>query len=136
MIKDKLLPRLEETFSKESFSVGSPPEPIAVFKAKHPGVGELSIWDDGDEVTISIGDITHGHFDSFDSNLTQEEIESEIIENIIDFLKQMFADKYLLFKSQGSGGWQHLDYIEKPFKRQESAKYFVWSGSFDVNSLK
>lgn len=135
MIKDKLLPRLAENFPKESFRVGDAPDPIALFIAKHQSVGDLSIWDDGDEVTVSIGDISHGHFSSFDSDLTQSEMELEVAEQVVDFLKMMFADKYLLYKSDGSGGWQHLDYIEKPFEFQENTEYFVWSGLFNISSL-
>jgi hypothetical protein len=136
MIKDKLLSELKKNLPQEGFRTGTSPDPIIVFTAKHPNVGDLSIWDDGDEVTVSIGDITHGHFDSFDSNLTQEKMESEIVERVVDFLRNMFADKYLLFKMQGGGGWQHLDYIEKPFKRRENTEYFIWSGLFDVNNLE
>lgn len=93
------------------------------------------IWDDGDGVTVSRGNISHGHFSFFNSDLTQSEMELEVAEQVVDFLKMRFADKYLLFKSNGSGDWQHLDDIEKPFVFQENTEYFAWSGLFNVSNL-
>lgn len=132
MIRDKLIPALQQRYSDNVVQIGSGqlPDPVAVFPAKHPSVGELTIWDDGDEVTVSIGEITHGHFNLFDPDLTQDQIDEEVTSEVLDFLDDMFADKYLLWKSRDgrSGGWQHLDYMDKPLERRTDAEYFVWSG--------
>ena len=135
MIRDKLIPLLERKYGEQMLRVGSSPNAIAVFPAKHPRVGELSILDDGDEATIYIGDITHGHFNPYDASLTQERIEIEVAESVRDFLEDMFADKYLLWKSHdnGSGGWQHRDYMDRPLQRRENTEYFVWSGPFEIS---
>ena len=116
--------------------MGFPPDPIAVFPAKDPSVGDLSIYDDGDEVTISVGEITHGHFNPYDATLTQEEAEAEITDEVLGFLEDLFADKYLLWKSRdnGSGGWQHLDYADKPIQPRKNTDYFVWSGPYGIGA--
>ena len=130
MIRDKLIPLLEQKYADLGVRVGSPPDPIAVFPAKHPGVGDLSIYDDGDEATVLIGEITHGHFNPYDAALTQEEAEARVTDEVLEFLGDLFADRYLLWKSRdnGSGGWQHLDYIDKPIRPRKNTDYFVWSG--------
>jgi hypothetical protein len=134
MIRDKLIPRLEEKYGGRGVRIGLPPDPIAVFPAKHPSVGELSISDDEYEATVYVGDITHGHFNSYDGALTQEEIDTEVTEEILAFLDDMFADKYLLWKCRdnGSGGWQHLDYRDKPSEPRQNTEYFVWSGPIEI----
>ena len=135
MIRDKLIPLLEQKYAGLGVRVGSPPDPIAVFPARHPGVGDLSIYDDGDEATVSIGEITHGHFNPYDATLTQEEAEAEVVGEIMGFLEDLFSDKYLLWKSRdnGSGGWQHLDYVGEPARPRENTDYFVWSGPFTMD---
>jgi hypothetical protein len=111
---------------------GQHPDPMAVFPAKHASVGELVIWADSREATVSIGDITHGHFGAYNPELTQDQIDEEVTNQVLDFLEYMFADKYLIWKSDadGSGGWQHFDYMDRPLERRMDAEYFVWSGPF------
>lgn len=134
MIRDKLNPILQQKYSDKEVQLcsGSLSDPIAVFAAKHPSVGELTIWDDGNEARIEIGDITHSHLSIYTPNLTQDQLEEEVASQVLDFLEDIFADKYLLWKSQvdGSGGWQHRDYMNKPLDRRKGAEYFVWSGPF------
>lgn len=134
MIRDKLIPALQQRYSDDGVQMGSglKPDPVAVFPAKHPSVGELTIWDDGEEATVNIGEITHGHFNLYNPDLNQDQIDEGVSSQILDFLEDMFADKYLLWKSRDgrSGGWQHLDHIDMPLERQTDADYFVWSGPF------
>ena len=41
---------------------GAPPHPCAVFPGLHPGIRGVSIYDDGDELTLCVDDLTHGQF--------------------------------------------------------------------------
>ncbi len=95
----------------------------------------MSITDDRDEATIYIGDITHGHFNPYNAALTQEQIDTEVTDEVLEFLEEMFADKYLLWKSRddGSGGWYHLDYLDKPLRHPKNTEYFVWSGPYEIS---
>jgi hypothetical protein len=135
MIQDKLIPMLGQKYAGLGVRLGSPPDPIAIIPAKHPGVGDVSIYDDGDEATISIGEITHGYFNPYDATLTQEEAEAEIACEVMGFLEDLFADKYLLWKARGNGGggWQHLDYMDRPLQPRENTDYFVWSGLYQID---
>jgi hypothetical protein len=132
MIRDKLIPLLQQRYSDKRVSIGLPPNPVAVFQAQHPSVGDLVIWDDGDEVTIAIGEITHGHFNPYNPELDQEEIEKEVTEEVLDFLEDIFADKIQLWKSRegGSGGWQHLEFSEVRNDLSTKVEYYVWSGPY------
>lgn len=103
------------------------------FPPAHPDVGDLKIWDDGNEAIIEIGDISHGHFGWFTKQATQEDIEQEVAENILDFLEELFADNYLLWRSKSgqAGGWRHIRYSSTDdwWSRLElDADKFVWSG--------
>lgn len=122
---------------------GTPPEPIAVFPAVHPEVGDVSIWDDGDEATVAIGDITHGHFGAYDGALSQEQIHEEVAKQVVAFLADLFADKVVLWRTPGRrlGGWYYADrepqgagttgclgrFLASPRK----AERFLWSGPSD-----
>src|SRR5687768_11619309 len=98
MIRDKLIPILQQRYSDKRVKIGLPSDPIAVFQAQHPSVGDLVVWDDGDEITLAIGEITHGHFNSYNPELNQEDKEKEVTEMVLDFLEDLFADNILLWK--------------------------------------
>jgi hypothetical protein len=140
MIADTLLPALREKFPESGMTCGSPPDPIAVFPAAHPEVGNVSIWDDGDEVIVVIGEITHGHFGVYEDDLSREQVHQAVTQNVVAFLEDLFADKVVLWhtRSGGAGGW---DYADEPRKGAGAAgclfafrpkgrkvKSFLWSG--------
>lgn len=114
-----------------------PPHPIAVFPAKDERTGDLTVCDDGDEATVYIGDITHTHFNPYNPQLSQEEIDKEVTDDVLVFLEDMFADKILLWKSResGSGVCQNLDFTEGSLELCENAEYFLWSGPFSAGRV-
>lgn len=132
-MRDKLIKILEQKFGKDKFSIGSGDEPAITFLAAHPAVGDLQIWDDGCEAIVGIGEITHGHFSCFQENITQDEIEQEVAESVADFVEDMLADKFRLWRSKsgGAGGWQWIDSASEsnPMSDfEKDADYFLWSG--------
>ena len=78
MIRDVLGPALRERFASRTFTTDVPPNPIAVFSAAHSEVGDVSIWDDGDEATVSIGGISHGHYNPYDPSLSPEPVATVV----------------------------------------------------------
>ena len=130
MISDTLLPALHERFPDRGLQSGSSPNEVAVFPAAHPEVGNVSIWDDGDEATVGIGEITHGHFNPYDDSLTSEQIAKRVTEDVIEFLQALFNDRVLLWKSRdgGSGGWRILAHNTDGSLMEGDDLTYLWSG--------
>ena len=126
-IRDALLRELTARFGQEAFLPGDRPEDIAVFPAVHPEVGPVIVSDDGDEASVTIGTITHGHFNDFD--LPVEAAALGIAVGVADFLESLFAGRVVLWKSRAGsrGGWYGLDQDEQPSSRR-GVQTFVWQG--------
>ena len=132
MIFDYLIPKLQEHFQSRNLCMVTSPKARVVFPAIHPDFGNIEIYDDGGEITIIAGNFTHGHFSNYDENLSEEDKSKKIAEDVLEFLRKVFADQIIFWGShRGIGGW---------FKRGESGKFhrigifrksrseFVWSG--------
>ena len=61
-LSDNLIPKLLASFPDRDLRLHQGNQPVATFPAAHPEVGDLQISDDEDELTISVGSLTHGHF--------------------------------------------------------------------------
>jgi hypothetical protein len=111
MISDVLIPALRARFSDRRMRIEESPRPHVVFPAGHPAVGGVIIWDDGDEVTLEVGEITHGHFNPYDPTLTEDQVAESVTEMVVDFLTELFANRVLLFNSvpRHTGGWRVLE---------------------------
>ena len=129
MIRDHLIPALKSEFVGWEIDFSPEAPAIAAFPASQEAVGRVLIYDDGDEVTVSIENITHGHFNPYDTNLKEEETETIVVEEVIEFLKALFTDRVLLHTSanHGVGGWTRLDLSDGPVQLSRSLRYFLWS---------
>ena len=131
MIFDYLIPKLQEDFPNRGLRVESS-EKRAVFPAVHSEVGNIEIYDDGDEITIIAGNFTHGHFSNYDEKLSEEEKSKKIAEDVVTFLKDVFADQIAFWGSHsGGGGWHKRGEPNKFYRTEILGKLkteFVWSG--------
>lgn len=141
MIRDSLIPLLEQKFGVSSFTKSTDPNLIASFPPAHLDVGELRILDDGNEIIVEIGKISHGHFGSLNETAIREEAEKKIAEKVADFIEAVFQGKSILWLSKhtGAGGWKHVDHISdndilSMFEKE--AIYFTWSGPLDTGKEK
>lgn len=127
MLAEKLLPILKERFPDRSLVVGKPPDPCATFPGQHPGIRRVAIYDDGDELTVAIDDLTHGHFSSLDSLEPQREADQSTVDSVVQFLDDLFADRIAVWGQPGvGGGWFHLDPALELGELKQSA--VLWSG--------
>ena len=137
MIAQTLLAALRAHFPDRELRLGTPPEPVIIIPAQHLAVGDISIWDDRDEVTLEIGDITHGHFAAYDASSADELVQA-VTDQVIAFLDTLFADQVLLWKARsgGAGGWRVLD-AAHPFTYQlpADAACFLWSGPKSLDAI-
>ncbi len=130
MIRDVLIPTLEQRFPDRGMRLGRASEATIIFPALDPRVGDLSIWDDGDEATVAVGDITHGHFNPYDGRLIETQVAQNVTELVVDFLDALFANRVILWcsKDRRSGGWRVTDQPATTAPLDLSGDVFVWSG--------
>lgn len=78
------------------FVVSRDANPIVSIKALHPHVGDITINDDGDELTVYFGDGGHLHFNAWtpEMGVTAEEIEQgnrDSVEHMFNTIEAEFA---------------------------------------------
>ena len=132
-MKEALINALESSFPDRSFEMSADSSIVAVFRAAHPEVGDLVIWDDGDDaVRISIEHITHGHFATYEA-LPSEDATAHVVSSVIEFLQALFEDRVLLWRAFGgsAGGWRVYESRQAIPKRGLVRERFVWSGPVD-----
>ena len=104
-----LIPKLQERLPTHEFAVAS--ETALTYPARHPEVGSLEIHDDGDELTVFYGTITHAHFDDADELVAE--------------LTELFADRIVLWAGPVGDGSCHITLEDKS---TAGRKRFLWSG--------
>jgi hypothetical protein len=79
---------------------------------------------------VAVGDITHGHFNTYDEKLSEMEVAHSVTELVIDFLDALFSDRVILWcsKDRRSGGWRVVDEVVSSAPIDSSRDIFVWSG--------
>ena len=127
MLSALLVPVLRERFPGRGLVEGTPPEPCAQFPGTHPGISGVSIYDDGDELTVCIDDLTHGHFAEYDDHLPDAERERRIVDAVVEFLGALFADRVAVWGQDNvEGGWYRIDLGGSGGRH--GTQEFVWSG--------
>ena len=129
MIRAFLEPVLRERFPEHPFEFREEPQPFATLDAPCSGIGRLELCDDGDEVTVYLTELTHGHFGCYEDDLSEEEKEKVIASDVADFLGALFADRVVAFRVLGglAGGWRLLDDGEALPAPSKIKSQFVWS---------
>jgi hypothetical protein len=125
-LAEMLISQLVARFPNRGLRIHEGKEPVASFPAAHPKVGDLRIDDDGGELTISIGQLTHGHFTSQDNAPQSQEKEEDLIERVMEFLDKVFNDQIEFWSAGKAGGWHARG--EKPIGTWPKRRRFVWSG--------
>jgi hypothetical protein len=126
MLSEVLIPKLQRDFPGRGLRGAARSSPCAVFPAIHPEVGDLEIYDDGDELTVVAGRFTHGHFSNYDDGLSLEQKAEQITDAVVSFLKAVFADEVVFYGShEAAGGWYQRG-EQWDWKRNE--REYVWSG--------
>jgi hypothetical protein len=125
-LSEKLIPRLRARFPERGLRVHEGKEPVASFPAAHPEVGDLRIDDDGDELTISVGQLTHGHFTPKEYQLPSQETQEDLIERVLEFLDLVFNDQIEFGTADRAGSWYARG--EEPIGQWPNRRRFVWSG--------
>src|SRR5580765_5080968 len=100
-----------------------------VLPAAHAQVGDVTILDDGDELTVYIGTITHGHFNDYTPDNSPDAQMRAIVDSVVWFLEDLVADRVLIWQSNGSGGWRIIEKDESLDVHSDAGtQFYLWSG--------
>jgi hypothetical protein len=105
VLSQRLLPILRQQFPNRGLVAGEPPEPCAVLPGLHPSIRGVSIYDDGDELTLCVDDLTHGHFTEYTAGLLEADREQRIVESVVEFLDALFSNNVVVWDQHHMGGW-------------------------------
>lgn len=132
MIAKRLQAQLRKRFPDRGMIEGEFPDPIAVFPAHHPAVGKLEIHVDGEEAIVVIEHIAHGHFNSYDNQISDDERAQIIAEDVCEFVEDLFENRILLHKTPSGriGGWLQIE--SDTGRRKSEHLYFTWAGPVDA----
>jgi len=130
-ISSQLLPRLAVSFAGKALRLDPGGAPVAVFASIHPEVGNVEIFDDGDELTVVLGRFTHSHFANYDEGIDEAERGKRITEALVEFLNDLFEDRIELYGNHnGAGGARRLERGQRGLlsKAIFGGESYVWSG--------
>lgn len=132
MIRDRLAPAIRERFPEVAFTFVDSKQPFARVVCPCSELGELEIYDDGDEATIVLTKVTHCHVNPY-SKMPSSERDAWITESVLDFLTALFEDRMLVYCSSDrlqSGSHRYETPIDRsrPVVGTEQYDCFVWSG--------
>jgi hypothetical protein len=131
-----LLGALLARFRNEGLQVGSPPGPLAVFPAKHPQVGDLTLSrphiGGRISVDITIGDTLRDALDNIDTHLPLVRRAERLTRDVARFLQELFADRLLFWRSVDgtSAGWRErgeAGHAEPLVLDDRPYNLYVWS---------
>ena len=126
MLSSLLTPALRERFPDRGLVAGESPGAVAAFPGIHPGIRGVSVFDDGHELTVVLDDLTHGHFSEYDGAVPEAERERRIVDAVVEFLEDLFADRVAVWGQSNLGGWYRTDLGES--SAPAGVPEFVWSG--------
>ena len=136
-VRDTLQSELARRFDGQRLRIGARPAPLAVFAARHPGIGDVTIDDSGIDtdfsVVVSVGAILVTHFHNYDDHLDAAEREARLSSDVVRFLEALFADRLLLWRSTDGRGaaWRErgeAGHLEPLVLDNRIYRRYLWSG--------
>ena len=128
MISDYLIPAIKKRFPNQPFDFNKSPELAFAIQSPCNEFGELALSDDGDEVTLFLGNSTHTHIGCYEGNLSQVEQEQRISSEVIAFLEALFDDRVVVWHGIGGiGGCRRLEIGKSPPEPSLIKRQFPWS---------
>ena len=87
------------------------------------------MYDDGDEITIFLGDVTHCHFSQDYLGDGKYSPELEVCDAVIQYLKDLFSDRVIFYRAHNRGldGSRPLPLPDELELIKKDCKCFVWS---------
>ena len=136
-IREPLLAAVMERFGDRHPRIGMPPDPLVVFPAKHPAVGDVRVTDvsvaPNMAVTVLVGAVMADTFRSFDVHLEPAERARQLTNEVVRLLQELFADRLLMWRSTDgrNPAWRErgdAGYIEPLVSDNRTYERYLWSG--------
>ena len=129
MIAEALIREIAARFPSLQFATHLADGTDILIPAAHADVGAITIFAGDDEVTLSVGDITHGHFNDFREGVSDSDRAKTISDDVLELVESLLSDRVLLWKSGQAGGWRVLDAGEVPQVHSDAGtQFYLWSG--------
>ena len=93
---------------------------------------QLKIYDDDVELTVDVGNLTHGHFSPSNYEAPQAEREEEVIERVMAFFEAVFDDQIEFWRTDIERGWGPRG--SEPIG--PNPRKYTWSGPLSAASPK
>lgn len=128
MLREPFIRSLESSIPTAAFNLHDEANRIASLPMPN-GRGDLSIHDDGDELTFFLGDITHCHFSQEYLGGGKYSPEAEAIEKAIDYLRDLLSDQVVFYRARNGGrdGSIQCPTEEQISKVLADCDCYVWS---------
>ncbi|MCA3154602.1 MAG: DUF2784 domain-containing protein [bacterium] len=90
-LSNALIPMLEQSFSHVPMRLHPNARTLAVFTPNHLEIDEVAILDDGDELTVNLGNYgSHIHFRNDDDSLSDSAKAHDVAQQCVNFLRELF----------------------------------------------
>ena len=128
MLREHLIPALKTTFPELAFEYPGDGNVVASLPMPN-GIGTLKICDDGDEITVFLGDVTHCHFSQDYLGDGKYSPEPEACDAAIRYLKDLFSDRVFFYyaRDRERDGSGPLPSREKLEEIKKDCRCFLWS---------
>jgi hypothetical protein len=128
MLRDYLIPALKTAFPAAPFEYSGQGNLVASLPIPNR-IGDLKLCDDGDEITVFLGDVTHCHFSQDYLGDGKYSSEPEVCDAVIQYLTDLFSERVFFYHARdrrrdGSGPVPPPDELEEIKK---DCRCFVWS---------
>ena len=86
-------------------------EDVVVVRSPNPVIGAIEIEAEAEACgwIVSVGDLTHGHFDFPTSGCDRSVGLRKAADDVLEFLDDVFAERVEFFVVPGGGGWRHVE---------------------------
>jgi hypothetical protein len=134
-LSKEFLSELEKVVPKEIFRTEFTDRLVVTIPACNAEVGDITIWLDGDEVTVGIGKLHHCHFEVYTQSApTLEERERAATESAANYIRDILDEKvhfqvqFQAGRCRGSSAWYpgHSERLRQLSGVDEIREY-VWS---------
>jgi hypothetical protein len=138
MLKDRIIEELQTRYPDTGFVTDANNNPFAILQNNCKEIGALEIYNDGDEVTISIREITHSHFNPYNEALSDSDRDNWIFEEVFDFLDALFDMRILFYRSpnRNTGGWVYTEEKVTTYDCERGMENFTWYGAITADKCE